>query len=333
MNTLSRRQFLLGTGATGLGLLAGCGRLPWQGQPPKVHRIGWLGTASPDNDLSIEPIRQGLREHGLIEGDNVVIESRYYGGVADRIPDLVAEFVQSPVDVIITGGNAGAEGAKKVTNTIPIVCTDLADPVGTGLIESFARPGGNLTGLTTDVGSLLAGKRLELLLQAAPTVRRVALLWDATNSASNGRLVESQDTARSLGVAVQSLPVRDLNDLDRAFEAIAGEQDAIASLGGPLLGMYRRRIAAFALENRLPSVFSERRYVLAGGLMAYGPNAADLARRSAAYVDKILKGAKPADLPVEQPREFEFVVNMKTARELGITFPPEILLQITEVVE
>jgi putative ABC transport system substrate-binding protein len=333
--SLTRRRFVLAAGALGAGLLAGCGRLPWQAQqvqPPRMPRLGYLAL-SPDDDLYIEPLRQGLREHGLVEGDNVVIEYRYFGGVTERIPDLVAELVQAPVDVIITNGNAPAEGAKLVTNTIPIVNTTLADPVGTGLIASLARPGGNLTGLTTDVGPVLAGKRLELLLQVAPTVGRVALLWDATNSASNRRLVESQDAARLLGVAVQSLRVRDLNDLDRAFEAIAREQDAIASLGGGLLGQYRTRIAAFALENRLPSVFSERRFVLAGGLMSYGPNYADLVRRAAYYVDRILKGANPADLPVAQPDTFECLVNMKTARDLGITFPNEIMLQVTDVIE
>jgi putative tryptophan/tyrosine transport system substrate-binding protein len=328
---VSRRQVVQGAGAVGLGLLAACGR--WPGQAPRIPRLGYLGNLSPDTDRAREPFRQGLRERGYVEGENISIEYRYADGAIERLPDLAAELIQLPVDVIITGSNAGAGAAKLVTSTIPIVCTALGDPVRTGLIESFAHPGGNLTGLTTDLGSSLAGKRLELLLQAAPTIKQVALLWDVTNSPSEGRLVESQDAARAFGVAVQSFPVRDLNELDRALEAIAGKQEAIANLGSVFLMANRTRIAAFALENRLPSVYPSRQYVQAGGLMSYGPDLDDLTRRSVGYVDRILKGAKPSDLPVEQPMRFDFVINLTTANALGLAIPHHVLLQATEVIQ
>ena len=336
MTTYSRRQIVQGMGAVGLGLLAGCGRWPGQAAPPaKVPRIGYLSPGAPPGpSLVLEAFQQGLREHGLVEGHNIAIDYRWDYGVAGRLPELAAELIALPVDVIVTVGNPTASAAKSATSTIPIVAAAFADPVGTGLVASLARPGGNLTGLAIDTGPVLAGKRLELLTEVVPGVSRVAVLWDPADPAQSGRLSETQDAARALGVAVQSVPVRGANDFDSAFGAVLRERaEAIYHFGSPLFNENRTRIAEFALQNRLPSIGVRRDYAEAGNLMNYGPSFPDLARRAAAYVAKILKGAKPADLPVEQPREFEFIINLRTARDLGLTIPPHVLLQATEIIQ
>jgi len=281
----------------------------------------------------LEAFQQGLRAHGLVEGHNIAIDYRWADGEAGRLPELAVELINLPVDVIVVVAVPAASAAKSATSTIPIVATNFADPVGTGLVASLARPGGNLTGLATDTGPAQAGKRLELLREAVPGVSRVAALWDP-DPAQSRRLSETQDAARALGVVVQAVPVRGPNDFDRALDAIVREQaEAIAVLGGPFLFENRTRIAEFAWQNRLPSMGGRREFADAGHLMAYGANFPDLARRAAVYVDKILKGAKPADLPIEQPMRFDFVVNLKTAQNLGITFPNEIMLQVTEVIQ
>jgi putative tryptophan/tyrosine transport system substrate-binding protein len=242
--------------------------------------------------------------------------------------------VESRVDVLVTQGNPAATAAKNATSAIPIVNVSFANPVAAGLVVSLARPGGNLTGMSTDTGPELAGKRLELLKEAVPTLSRVAVLWSPEDAAQNERFATTQEAARVLGVSVQSVPIRGPNDFDSAFEAIVREgADGLAGLGSAFLVAHRIRVAEYALQHRLPSVQTVRTHADAGALMAYGPSLKDLARRAAAYVDKILKGARPADLPVEQPREFDFIINLHTAQALGLTIPHHVLLQATEVIQ
>jgi putative tryptophan/tyrosine transport system substrate-binding protein len=332
---LGRRQFVVGTGAAGLGLLAGCGRLPWQAPSPseKIPRLGLLRTPSPETDTLLEPFRQGLREHGLVEGQNILLEYRYAHDRPERLPSLAAELVSAQVDLIVTSGAQAVSVAKQATSTLPIVMLAASDPVGAGLTAGLARPGGNVTGMTESAPGL-PGKLLELLRDVKPGTSRVAVLWTPADGATNPVFADTQVAAQELGVEVQSLPVRSLSELEACFEAIVREQAAaIDILGAALLTQGLKRIADFALQHRLPSIYPRREFAQAGGLLAYGPNFADMARRAAYYVDKILKGAKPADLPVEQPMLFDFAVNMKTARALGLTFPPEIMLQVTEVIE
>jgi putative ABC transport system substrate-binding protein len=252
----SRRQFVQGAGIIGLALLAGCGRRPGQAEPPaKVPRIGYLQTSSPaDGAAQWEAFQQGLREHGLVEGHNMAIDYRSAHGEVGRLPALVAELIALPVDVLVVAAASAASAAKSATSSIPIVAIGFADPVGAGLVASLARPGGNLTGLATDTGPALAGKRLELLLEAVPGISRVAALWDPAAPGQSRRLSETQAAAQALGVAVQSVPVREFNDFDSAFEAIVrGRADAVYPLGTTVLVQNRARIAEFALQNRLPA--------------------------------------------------------------------------------
>jgi putative ABC transport system substrate-binding protein len=328
---LSRRQFVVGAGS--LGLLAGCGRLPWQGQQaPRVPRIGYLGAGShaaagPANDL-----RQGLRELGFEEGRNVTIEYRFTEGRDERFPELAAELIHLPVDVVVVISTPGARAVKNASSTIPIVIVAGGDPVETGLVASLARPGGNVTGLTRFERPLTT-KRLQLLKETIPTISRVAVLW-GMNPALEAAVSDVQLAAPVLGIQVQVLGVRSPDDLDSAFEtAIQGGVDALLTLDDSLVNTNQARVVGFAAKNRLPAIYHRKGLVTEGGLMAYGVDGAAVNRRAAYYVDRILKGTKPADLPVEQPMRFDFVVNMKTARELGITFPKEILLQVTEVIQ
>jgi ABC-type uncharacterized transport system substrate-binding protein len=302
-------------------------------QPPgQVYRIGFLSTTPPPAHRW-EALLDGLRERGYHEGRNLVFERRFSEGNAERFPEFAAELVRLRVDLIIVTTTPAALAAKHATQTIPIVIPTAIDPVEAGLVASLARPGGNLTGLSI-LAPELSGKRLELLQEVMPGMTRVAVLWNAANPANALAWQETQVAARTLGLLLHSQDVRGPQDLEGAFARTAqARPEALLVLGDALLGMHRPQIAAFATEQHLPSVFAERESVVAGGLMSYGPSLPDLYRRAATYVDKILKGTKPADLPVEQPLKFELVLNLKTAQALGLTIPPSVLFQADEVIK
>jgi putative ABC transport system substrate-binding protein len=278
-------------------------------------------------------LRQRLRELGYLEGQNIAFESRFGEGKLDRLPGLAAELVALKVDVIVTSGTPASLAAKQATRMIPIVMTQLADPVGAGLVASLGRPGGNITGMTTQDPDL-AGKRLQLLLEVVPKVSRLAILLDETNPGNVFIARGTQAAARSAGVHLQSLSVRDPSELERAFSAMKeARAGALIVESSSMLFPWATRLADLAQKNRLPTVFAQREYAEAGGLMAYAADFSDLFRRAATFVDKILKGAKPADLPIEQPTKFDFVINLKTAKALGLTIPPSMLLQADRVIE
>jgi putative ABC transport system substrate-binding protein len=300
-----------------------------------VHRIGWLGGGSPPTgpNPSLEAFRQGLRDLGYVEGQNLVIEYRYAEGKFERFPALAAELVRLPVDVIVTGGVNAARAAQQATRTIPIVIAAGGDPVGAGLVASLARPGGNITGLSF-MSSALGGKRLELLKEAVPTVSRVAVLVNPSNSNTVLQWKEMEGAAQSLGMQLHALEVRSADELERAFATATREGvGALMVFRDFLTGTLRAQIIHLAATSRLPVMSEEREFVDAGGLLSYGPSLADLNRRAATYVDKILKGTTPADLPVEQPIKFELVVNLKTAEALGLTLSPGLLFQADEVIK
>jgi putative ABC transport system substrate-binding protein len=329
---LSRRQFVVGASTTSLGLLAGCGRrLPGQGQgqaAARVPRIGYLSTHSP---LFAQAFEEGLREHGWVQGENIAVEYRFIES-DDQLDNAATELVRIPVDVLITSSTPTTLAAKRATSTLPIVFTQVGDPVGTGLVASLARPGGNATGLT-NIGTGLASKRLELLKLTVPSLSRVAVLVRAGNPNATRELAETMAAAQVLGLQLQVLEVRQPDEFESAFEAASREHtEAISILGDALFTSYASRLAELALKQGLPSIYPGR-LAEDGGLLGYGPNTRQQFQRTAYYVDRILKGVKPADLPVEQPMTFEFVVNMKTAQALGITFPNEIMLQVTEVIQ
>jgi putative ABC transport system substrate-binding protein len=300
----------------------------------QVPRIGLLSILSPAVGQSkAESFRQGLRDVGYIEGKNILIESRWAEGHHERFAELAADLVRMKVAVIVTDTTPVTLAAKQATQTIPIVMTTSGDPVAVGLVASLARPGGNVTGLTFQAPEL-SGKRLELLKEAASQTTLVAVIWNATNPSHAGFLGETEAAARALGLQLHSVEVRSPADLDRAFEAIASTQpSALITLADGMLLDNRRRIVAFAAQSRLPAIFPDRDFAEAGGLMTYGPNLAANFRRAAYYVDRILKGAQPADLPVEQPMKFELVINLKTAQALGLTLPPSILFQADEAIK
>jgi putative ABC transport system substrate-binding protein len=286
-----------------------------------------------DSASNIEAFRQGLRELGYVEGQNIAIESRFADGRAEPLRGLVTELVRLKMDVIVTWGTPSAQAAKQVTQTIPIVMAAAADPVGTGLVASLSRPGGNLTGVATDSREYF-GKNLELLKEIAPKVSRVAVLWDPDNPANAIVLKETHAAAKKLGVQLQALPVRDAHAFDAAFTAVIKERaTALLALHNLLFFAHRSRIIDFGIKNRLPVVYNRREYVEAGGLMSYGTNFRDNFRRAATFVDKILKGARPTDLPVEEPTKYELIINMKTARALGLTIPQTLLLRADEVIQ
>ena len=298
-------------------------------QPEKVWRIGVLRIGSP-GDTSRETFRLALRDLGYVEGRNLVIEDRTADGRLTRLTGLAAELVHLHVDVIVASGVAGARAAREATETIPIVML-ATDPVGAGLVGSLARPGGNITGVAT-LESELGSKRLERFKEAFPTLTRVAVLYDPTTSATV--LKEMEDGARQLKVQLQILEVRASEDLDRAFtKATEWRAAALSILASPFFQSQRVRIAKLAIEHRLPSMVPHRTYVEAGGLLSYGPDFRDLNRRISVFVDKILKGAKPADLPIEQPTKFELVINMKTAKALGLTIPQSLLSRADQVIQ
>jgi len=304
---------------------------PADAQSPAAPRIGVLTLFAPP-DPQVEALKQGLRELGWIEGQNVGLEHRYTEGKLERLPDLVAELLRLKVDVIVTGGEAGIRAARDATRTIPIVMANSGDPVGTGLIASLARPGGNITGLSLLL-SELGGKRLALLRETVPKVSHVAVLWNPTNAAKPLEWKSIQVAAGALGVRVTSFEVREPTDFALAFAAVAkARSNALTPLSEPLTRAHRRQIGEFAVKNRLPMIAENREFAEAGGLMTYGPSLPDLYRRAATYVDKILKGAKPADLPVEQASKFELVINLKTAKALGLKIPQTILVRADEVI-
>lgn len=323
---MERREFIT--------LLGGAAAWPLtaRAQQPKAPKIGVLW---PDSAPSprIEEFREGLRHLGYVEGQNITIEYRYADGRRDQLPDLAAELVRLKVHVIVALSTLAAVPAKAATTTIPIV-TVSGDPIGTGLIASLARPGGNITGLTFFSPDLV-GKRLELLKEVVPRLTRVAILWDVEGPAKIQEFKEAEAAARSLGLQIQSLGVRAPDpELDEAFQsAVKRRANGLLTLGNPLTLGHHKRIVDLAIKNRLPSMYDSRQFVQVGGLMTYGPNFSDLYRRSAVFVDKILKGTNPADLPVEQPTKFEFVINLNTAKALGIDIPPTLLARTDEVIE
>jgi putative ABC transport system substrate-binding protein len=279
------------------------------------------------------PFFKALRELGWVEGKNVAFEHRYAENRLERLPELAADLVRRRVDVIAAAGTLAPLAAKRATTTIPIVMTAAGDPLGSGLVASLARPDGNVTGMSlmaTDLGA----KRLELLKEVVPRLSRVVVLWNADNPYSVLVFKETQAGGRTLGIEVRSLEVRGPDDFDSAFEAAKGlRPDALITVEDPLTGDHRTRIAEFTARQQLPSLHGIRDFVAAGGLISYGPSIADLFRRAAYYVDKILRGAKPADLPVQQPTKFEMVINLKTAKALGLTVPATLLAQADEVIE
>ncbi len=305
-------------------------------QPKKIARIGLLSPFSPsDTTLWHERFRQGLRDLGWVEGKNVSIEYRYAEGRTARLPDLAADLVRLKVDVIVAAVTQDILAAKNATRAIPIVMASPADPVTAGLVESLARPGGNITGLS-QMAPEMAGKRLELLKEIVPTLSRVAVLWNPQNPASGSPLSwkEIQLPARELGVQLHSLEARSSNDFDKAFEdATKARAGALAIMPDPLFAGNLKRIADLAAKSRLPSIFHLSEFANSGGLVTYGPDRSDMYRRAATYVDKILKGRKPADLPVEQPRKFELVINLKTAKQIGLTIPPNVLARADKVIK
>ncbi|MBI4587668.1 MAG: ABC transporter substrate-binding protein [Candidatus Rokubacteria bacterium] len=303
-------------------------------QAGRVYRIGVLSGVPPAALSSrVEAFRQGLLERGWMEGKTIALEYRHVGGQPDRFPAQAADLVRLKVDVIVTTGPAAAVAAKKATSTIPIVMATGGDVVGAGLVASLARPGGNITGLTA-ISPELSAKRLELLKEAFPGVSRVAVLWNPADPGAALSFRETEIAARALGVQLQSLEVRGPNDFDRAFSAITEKRaDALLVVRSPVTNVHQTRIVDFAAKSRLPAMYSRTGSAEAGGLMFYGTDDHDLYRRAATYVDKILKGAKPADLPVEQPTKFELVINLKTAKALGLTIPQSILLRADKVIE
>jgi ABC-type uncharacterized transport system substrate-binding protein len=329
---VDRRRFLLTSLAGALAApLATAAAQP----PEKVPRVGFLGPRTRSDDAGFtDGFLQGLRELGWVEGKTIVIEYRWAEGRPDRLPDLVTELVRRKVDVIFAGSNAVAVAAKNATGTIPIVMATGGDPVGQGLVATLARPGGNVTGLSFSVGMDIVGKWLELLKEAVPKVRGVAVLSNPANPGHAPAIENVNVAARSVGVQLQHLEARGPSEFDSAFAAMARERaEALLVLLDPFFGFRRARLSELAAKSRLPAMYGSREYPEAGGLMSYGADFRHSYRRSATYVDKILKGAKPADLPIEQPTKFELVINLNTAKVLGLTIPPSLLLRADQVIE
>jgi ABC-type uncharacterized transport system substrate-binding protein len=302
-------------------------------QSTKVPRIGYLTGASPSGQLlRTNAFRQGLRELGYVEGENIVIEYRYADGKFDHLPALAAELVRLRVNIIVTGGSNITSATKAASSTIPIVMTNDGDPVADGFVTSLARPGGNITGLST-LRPEISGKQLELLKEVVPRLSRVAVLGNSTSPANATVKKEIERTAKLFGVKPQFLDVLDSKDIDMAFrEASKGRADAVLAQGSSILNSHRAQVIKLAAANQLPAIYNQRLYVEDGGLMTYGASVTDLDKRAATYVDKILKGAKPADLPVEQPIKFEFIVNLKAAKQIGLTIPPNVLVRADRVI-
>ncbi len=319
--------------ALALGVLAA--PLAAAAQPAKkVPRIGFLATSSAEVIKSrVAAFQQALRELGYVDGESIIIEYRYAEGKFERLPNLAAELVRLKVDVFVVVGAPAAHAAKNATSFIPIVIGNAADPVGTGLVASLARPGGNITGLS-DFNLGVVTKRLELLKEVVPTASRVAVLLNPANPTNPPQLKEIQAAAPALGVTLLPVEAKGPDDIDRAFAVMRNERPgALIVFGDLMFGTHQRRIAELAVKSRLPAIWAVRENVNAGGLMSYGTNFDALYRRAATYVDRILKGTKPSDLPVEQPTKFEFVINLRTARALGLTIPPAVLARADTIIE
>ncbi len=304
----------------------------------KIPRIGFLidsSASDPATALRVDALRQGLRELGYVEGKNIIVEHRYAEGNSGRLSELAEDLARLKVDIFVVPNDTTARAAKKATPAIPIVMWSSGNPIGTGVIASLARPGGNVTGLTSYSAELL-GKRLELLKEVLPKVSRFAFLNDASSevSASRAAFEEAQGPAKILGVQLQSVGVKTPKpDLEGAFRVMAKDRlGALITSPGPLIGFHRKKILQLAEQNRIPAIHPTEEWPDSGGLMSYGANRADLSRRAATYVDKILKGAKPADLPVEQPTKFELVINLKAAKQIGLTIPPNVLARADKVI-
>jgi ABC-type uncharacterized transport system substrate-binding protein len=301
-------------------------------QPKKVYRLGLLLALSPDESTDINAFRQGLTALGYVEGKNIAIEYRYAEGKLDRLPALAAELIGLKVDVIVALNPPSARAAKNATKTIPIVMRSTDDPVTTGLVASLARPGGNITGLTS-ISTELIGKRLEILKEAVSQAHLIAVLRNPTAPDAALKWNEAEVAGRALGLQFHSVEVKAPDDFESAFKtATRTHPQALIALRNPLIVNNRKRIAALATKSRLPAMYDDREFVDAGGLMSYGADLTDLHRRAAIYVDKILKGAKPADLPVERPTKFELVINLKAAKQIGLTIPPNVLARADRVI-
>lgn len=303
-------------------------------QPTKIPRIGLLLAGNPSgNSARIEAFRQGLRQLGYVDEKNFVLEFRYAEGKFDRLPVLAAELVNSNVDIILTGGSIDTRAAKEATKTIPIVMAQDNDPVATGVVASLARPGGNITGLST-LSPELSGKQLELLKETVPKLSRVAVVGTSTILGNSQALKEIELAARAFKLQLQSLDVLDPKAIETAFQAAGkGRAGAVLVLGSPFVNSQRAQTAELAVKFRLPAIYRTSEFVEAGGLMGYGASVNDLFRRAATYVDKILKGTKPTDIPVEQPIKFEFIVNLKAAKQIGLTIPPNVLARADRVIK
>jgi putative ABC transport system substrate-binding protein len=328
--TLNRRRFI--TGAT-LGFLAP--PLAAQAQPAgKMARIAVLGATRPEDLPQWEGLRQGLRERGYVEGQNIAIDYRWAQGRFERLPVLAAELAGLKPAVMVAFVTQSSVAARNATNTIPIVMVAVADPIGAGLVSSLARPGGNVTG-NSSVSVEVTGKSLELLKEVAPERRRVAVLWNPANAVFQNQMVNEAETAsRRLGLQAQIIAARDAGEIDKAFQLMTRERaEALAVLSDPTFIAARTRIVALALKGRLPSVSGNKQYADAGGLLSYGPNFYELYRGAAGYVDRILKGAQPGELPIEQPTKFELAINVKTAKAIGLTIPESLLQRADEVIE
>jgi putative ABC transport system substrate-binding protein len=330
---VSRRQVVVS-----LGAVMFASPLTGLAQPrlAKVPRIGYLEPIIPQNDSSrfLEDFRQGLRELGYVEGKNLQLEVRWGQGKLETLPSLAAELVRLKVDVIVAVTSPSVLAASRATRTIPIVMPVSSDPVGDGLVTSLARPGGNITGLSMMTPEL-GEKRLQLLKEAFPNLSRpIAVLWNPDYVGMVARFRQAQGAAPSVGMGVRSVEVRDSRELERALETMDRDRpDALLPLVDPLTFSQRFRIVEFAAQEHLPAIYETSQFVDAGGLMSYGPNTDDMVRRAAGYVDKILKGAKPGDLPIEQPEKFELVINLKSAKTLGVTIPRSVLVQADRVIE
>jgi putative ABC transport system substrate-binding protein len=303
-------------------------------QPKKIFRIGYIAASSASTvGHYFEAFRQGLHDLGYIEGENIIFETRWAEGSAERFPDLIAELMRLKVDVLVVGGAAGALAAKNARITTPVVFAAVTDPLGYGLIDSLARPGGNLTGVALALGEGFSGKWVELLKETVPRISGMAILRNPTHPLADVFLRETQAAARVFGVKLDFFEAKDPNELGAALSRMEKERArALTVTPSPLFSSQQRRIVDFAMRHRLPSMFFAKDFVDNGGFMSYGPSFPDSYRRAATYVDKILKGAKPGDLPVEQPQKFEFIINLKTAKQIGVTIPQSVLYRADKVI-
>jgi putative ABC transport system substrate-binding protein len=304
-----------------------------QAQPAPVRRVGLLGVGASESSPFFDALRQGLRERGWVEGQNIAFEDRTAVGHYSRLPEVAAELVRLKVDVIVTSGTTAALAARKATGTIPIVTTAGGDPVETGLAASLARPGGNITGITS-MGRELVGKRLEVLKEAIPGISRIAVFWFPDSRTEGLQVKNSEAAAKGLGLQVRSVEVRRFEDVEKVFAGLVRDRvEALAPPSSVLLRAHRARIVELAARHRLPTIFDDRAYVETGGLMSYGADIRAIFRQLAGYVDRILKGARAGDLPIEQANKVELVINAKTARALGLTIPSSVMLRADQVIE